>query len=243
MSFPKPVEPTLVESHPLHGDVFSHPAYGVMTVSHPRGGDKTMFGSGVPAPSCVCVTVHQANHKRSLSNDWYHPGPVLVEFEMTHAQWSQVVANPGRGEGTPVTLRWTRGEGNLPGIKPIETRHEQHQREIKASAKERVAEAEAALERLKNAFEAGAGKKEMRELIGKALHSVGALPGSVSFVVDQAHEALDASVAEAKIEVESFIAAKVAQVGFKTLQSMGDAIDRLTNEGDDPALFIGKVGG
>ncbi|MDA8119150.1 MAG: hypothetical protein M0Z85_03680 [Gammaproteobacteria bacterium] len=53
-------------------DVFSHPAFGTIVMTHPTGGDRRMFGSEVGHMGTVRIAIHRAEMHRELSRDWIH---------------------------------------------------------------------------------------------------------------------------------------------------------------------------
>lgn len=220
----KPIPPTIVESRMGQCDpheVYDHPAYGVITLTNPQGGDSTLFGSDIGHNQRMCITIHRAQLKRDLNRDWIHSKNQIIEVEMSHAQFAQFITSQGKGDGTPCTLRWMKGEGAVPGIAKIETKHDTFRREIHDAARKRLESIEKEIAKLGEMIESGKlPKKELRELHANLRRQADYLPGTMEFVVKSAEEALEKATSDAKIEVESYIAMTAQRLGLKSIEEL-----------------------
>lgn len=209
----------------LGSETHKHPAFGVLTVTKPQGGDGAMFGSDVPHYGCIRVEVRAAELRRDLSRDWIHGQDHLVAFELTHAQWAEFISSVGNGAGTPCTLRFRETAGVLPGIEKVQTKYDTHRQEISDAAERRLQKAMDALRAISASVDSGkTGKTHLRPLIDDALRELDQLPGSVAFVLKSAEQALEKATTDAAIEVESYISASAQRVGFETMQELADAL-------------------
>lgn len=211
-----------------HGDRYSHPAFGTVTMTTVSGGDKSLFGSDIGHNQRICIRVNTASLKRDLNHDWINSDKTLVEFEMSHAQFAQFITSNGNGSGTPCTLKFIRGEGMIPAIKNIESKHETFKREIRDAAAERLRHIKQGLESLGILLEAGGSisKKELREIHSNMARHVSQLPGTMEYVVNSAEEALEKATSDAKIEVESFIHMSAKRIGLKHINELAQIADK-----------------
>jgi len=220
----KSVPPTVTEDRTGRCDpheVYNHPAYGVITLTNPQGGDSTLFGSDIGHNQRMCIRVHHAELKRDLNHDWIHTTGEIIEVEMSHAQFAQFITSQGKGDGTPCTLRWMKGEGAVPGIAKIETKHDTFRREIHDAARKRLESIEKEIAKLGEMIESGKlPKKELRELHANLRRQADYLPGTMEFVVKSAEEALEKATSDAKIEVESYIAMTAQRLGLKSIEEL-----------------------
>lgn len=218
--------------------VYSHPAYGTVTMSIVHGGNKTLFGSDLGHSDRVCIRVNHAELKRDLNHDWIHSRGQLIEFEMSHAQFAQFITSQGNGSGTPVTLRWIHGQGSIPAIENIETKHETFRREIREAAHERLQHIDQSLKSLDILLNSGGSvsKKELREIYTNLARHAALLPGTLEFVVKSGEEALEKATSDAKIEVESYMQMAANRIGLNHISDLAEieqrlAINQLTAEG------------
>ena len=146
---------------------------------------------------------------------------------MSHAQFAQFITSQGNGDGTPCTLRWMKGEGMIPGIAKVETKHDTFRREISDAAKKRLERIEAKIKQLGDMIESGKlSKKELREIHAELQRQASYLPGTMEFVVKSAEEALEKATSDAKIEVESYVAMTAQRLGLKNINDLARLEDK-----------------
>lgn len=202
-------------------DVYDHPAFGMISMGVRTGGDNVLFGSDIGHSQCITITIKSAELARNLSNDWYHGRQELIEVTLSHSQFAEFITNPNKGDGIPCTI--THFEGKLiPAIERIETKQEMFRREIASAASGRIEKAMKEIERLSDLIESGkTPKSELRKIKDNIAREVGYLPGSISFVVEQAEEALEKATTAAKIEIEATINHHINRIGTDAARSMG----------------------
>lgn len=225
MATPEPQAP--VESEDRVGKcdphkVYDHPAFGTITLSTVHGGKQELFGSDLHHNDRIRICINEASLRRDLSRDWIMSGDQLIEIEMSHAQFAEFITSNGKGGGTPVTLKWVRGTGYVPSIEKVETKHETFKREIRDAAKVRLQHIRQGLESLKTLLEGGGSisKKELREIYANLERHTGQLPGTLSFVVESAEEALEKATSDAKIEIETYIQMTAQRLGLKHISEL-----------------------
>lgn len=208
--------------------VYEHDAYGLITMTTPRGGRGVLFGSDIQHNQRVRISIQRASLHRDLNRDWIHPesGLPLVEFEMSHAQFAQFITSNASGSGTPVTLTFAPprevASQEVPGIRNLENKHETFRREIKDSAQEQVGRVAEMIDRLGAMLDGGSlSKKELRELHQKLKWAVENIPGNMEYVVLQAEKALEKATSDAKIEVETYISMAARRLGLGHISQLG----------------------
>lgn len=216
------------------GDRYSHPAFGVITMSHPVGGRTTLFGSDVQHPGTVSIQIKTAKLYRSSSRDWHSSvgGEVLVDFEMSHSQFVNFVSSAGRGEGTPITLRISR-KGPvefLPGIKMVEAKTESTKRQIEQDVAAQLEEIANRIAAIEAHLDSGKlSKKEIREQIVSMKYMVRNLPSNLGYAVGCAKEAVESMASTAKVDVEAFLNSRVRALGLNAIEDF----KRLENKRED----------
>lgn len=203
-------------------EVYDHPAYGVIGMSVVTGGDRHMFGSDIHHNQRIRIHIKRAELHRNLSSDWIHSrGLPLVEVELSHSQFAEFITTPNRGEGIPCTITEIAGE-MTPAIDQIETKQEMFRREIEQSAKARLEKALEEVRRLGELIESGkTSKTALRDIHKDLERELSYLPGSVSFVVGQAEEALEKATTAAKIEIEAAVSHHISRIGLDAAKAIG----------------------
>lgn len=217
-------------------EVYRHPAFGIIRMTHPHGGKSTLFGSDVGHLGVVRISVHRAEMHRALNRDRIsHTIDPIVDFEMTHAQFAEFITGAGRGEGTPITLRAAPETPALPipAIERVEEKHDLMRREIKDAAKQRLEHLENEVKRLDALIESGKTPKgELREIAANLKRLVEQTPGLFEYVIRSAEETLEKATSDAKIEVEAFIGAKAHALGLDSIQQL-HRLEKLSGDNDD----------
>jgi hypothetical protein len=206
-------------------EVYSHPAYGVVVLTHVSGGNGVLFGSDIGHMGRMRISVSRSKLHRHLSNDWIHGegGLPLIEFEMSHAQFAEFITGVGRGEGTPCTLRYAASGPieEMPAIKSLETKQDLFKREIRGSVAENLQAVSKQITKLQEMIDSGKlSKPELREIAKDLRNYIDRTPADLEFVIEQSEEALDKATTHAKIEVEAFIGAKARSLGLESIQQL-----------------------
>lgn len=203
-------------------EVYSHPAYGTISMHVVTGGDPHMFGSDIKHGQRIRLEVRRAEHHRNLSNDWYHTiGRALIEVELSHSQFAEFITTPNRGEGIPCTITEIAG-AMMPAIDQVESKAEMFRREIEASAERRLTAIAEKIDQLGAMIDSGKlPKGELRALHNELARHVVQLPGSIGFVVEQGEEALEKAATAAKIQIEATISSHINRIGLDAARAIG----------------------
>ena len=221
----------------LKRERYDHPAYGVIRYSVSQGGDRSLFGSDIQHRQTLHFEICRAHLDRDLSSDWIHGSETIVEFEMSYAHFAQLITTVGKGEGTPVTLTYAPEDGTrvhpVPGIRNIETKVETLRRELIESADEKLSEVQGAIDDLEAVIKSGKFTKgALSEVLKRFKRGVEHLPSNMAFVVEQADEAMEQIVSDAKIEIDSYIRNATMAAGVKQLTGKSSNL-LLESEGED----------
>lgn len=70
-------------------NITTHPSFGLIRASRrSSSGNRVLFGSSIKNNNIVAIEIHEAEHDRDLSNDWYHDKKSIIEIEMSPSQFS-----------------------------------------------------------------------------------------------------------------------------------------------------------
>lgn len=170
-----------------------------------------LFDSEITHSRYVTVRVLRCERRRELNRDWKHGTEVLMELAMSHAQWGAFVSSFGEGSGVPATLLRDQG-GPVPQA-PAESRLRETAREVLGSGEKALAGIQDGFEELEAAFERGAGKREMRDLIHTLKHRIGNGPRNMEFAATSLTEHVENVVTKARTDIEA-MAVDAAQQGL-----------------------------
>src|SRR5271157_2285441 len=91
--------------------VEKHPSYGMVGINRSQSSGTYLFGSIQKHHSFITLTIKHAEVARHLANDWYHADSLpIVEIEMSHTQFAELITSPGIGDGVPCTIRGLDGK-------------------------------------------------------------------------------------------------------------------------------------
>jgi hypothetical protein len=238
--------PEPIERDPVHGDTYRHPSFGTIWASRYQGGGRRpMFGSKIlhDGGGRVAVEIHAADYKRNLHNDWIHPrNPALVRIEMTEAQWAHFISSPN-SQATPCTIVEMR-DGDIARVEepPFFEIVDQFEMELHAKLDKTRIEAERLLAKIDAML---AGKTISRTALGELRSSVSRtlehLPGNLEFFRTEFEQAMEATVEEARLDIETHINNSIKHLGLETARALvglperQSALTAVTTRQDDNA--------
>ena len=213
------VEPTEKPSS-TGGVEYSHPCFGMAQFTRCTGLADNLHGSSILHQNTIRLTISRSRYTRNLSCDWHHPTEELIEVEMSENQFATLVSSVASGSGTPCTLRMTENQRTVPSCPPVTERRrindefEAYMRE----ASEQLQHAANKLDQLIAAKSVTKGDLRIaRDAVGKALQD---MASNAAFVHSQFNEACDATVAEARAEVEAAFGNLIGKLGHQKLIEM-----------------------
>lgn len=220
-----PVEDPECYEQTQFGQMFRHPAFGLVSVSRVQQ-SANLFGSQVSHTGYVKVCVYRADMCKQTHGEeaMGHSAP-LFEFAMTEAQWVGLVAGMG-GPGVPCTLTYLpNGPGDsVPRLPRPLTAEERLGEQVKDTFEQSEASAAAARAKVLGIVEGRLPKSVMAEF-SRALDS---LSGVGKHNRDYHHQRLaqskESMVHEAKVEIEALAQAFVRTLGLQSAQPLGAAL-------------------
>lgn len=171
-----------------------------------------LFDSEISHNRYVTVEVCGCERRRDLNRDWKYTTKVLMEFAMSQAQWGAFVSSFGDGGGVPATLYFDQS-GHVPQA-PHESRMAESMREVRDSGDKALTEIGARYLALVAAFERGAGKREMRDLITSLGHQIDNGPKNMEFAAASLTEHVETVVTKARADVEAMVLAAADNAGL-----------------------------
>lgn len=164
-----------------------------------------LFDSEIAHNHYITVRVHRCERKRDLNHDWKHPTELLMEFAMSHAQWGAFVSSFGDGSGVPATLLFD--ERGPVAQAPAESRLGESAREVRSAGGEALAAIQEGYDALEAAFERGAGKRELRELIHNLKYRIRNGPANMEFAAESLTTHVENVVTKARADIEAMMVA------------------------------------
>lgn len=201
-----------------------HPAYGVMRVSRVTGGDCRLFGSKIQHSNWMSIEISTASVERSLSQDWIYPRNVVVNVEMSEAQWATFVSSPGVGSGVPCTIKTTLA-GPMVRVEPMPEPEPEHDAACREFA-DRMDNAHNAFRQAQSMLKAaidtpGPVKKAELNRIYNLLHSLTNLKSNMHFAKEQFDRALEQSIEAAKADLDARITMTAQRLGMDAARRPG----------------------
>lgn len=223
----KPTE-TIIEQR--NGDKTvrcEHPAMAVVVVSRPSTNGTRLFGSDIAHHHLISIEVKRAVVDRHLNRDWVHSEESIVEFSLSMAQWAQLVASVGMGEGTPVTLTRAPEAGTpIHHAPPIESDsvRDVFEREIAEAAQSASQDVKRVQGMIQEFLRPGAkkpGKADLEAMHNALLHAGKHFESNMGCVLNSFQRAMEETTEAAKTEVEMFVAGVAQRTGLESLRNGG----------------------
>lgn len=179
-----------------------HPSFGVVTLHRYQSTGTNLFQSDLTHHDLVGIKIHGAKRERSLGQDWVYTKDAVIEIEMSLAQFASFVSSSGQGSGTPCTITWDHGP--VPAA-PHESRMAKSTGEVKGAAEKALGTVQKAARRVREAFDAKAGRREMGPLIDDLERVVQQAPGNMVFATKQLDRHVENTVQQAKADIEAMV--------------------------------------
>lgn len=197
--------------------VEEHPSYGLISVTRQQSTGTKLFGSAIEHNNLISISINQAEHKRSLSNDWYHSRSHLINILMSPVQFAEMLTNSNT-QGTPCTINYTIAEGYIgepPIINTGEMFREEFHRKMHNFAIKLEQSLEHAEELLGDKNTKPLKKSEKKEILDSISNLVMQIKSNLPFTATQFKEQMDKVVVEAKADFEATIESKIRALGVE----------------------------
>lgn len=196
---PRPDEtPIAVDDHGSQ----THPSFGVVRVVSVSGGTQ-LFDSSIPHHRWIKLEISRASRRRNLHTDYIHAdNRALIEIDMSMAQWAQLVSSIGDGSGTPVTINRFDGE-MVPRAADDTSRLAKTAEEVAGAAAKATAKMLEAVDTVREAFDAKAGRREMAAAIDILSRAVSGVPATMKYAADSLTRHSEEVVIKAAADIEA----------------------------------------
>jgi hypothetical protein len=194
----------------------TEPAWGVVQISAPQGGARELFGSLLKHDRTVCLKISGAKRYRELHREWIMEDQLLVELELSQAQWAHMVSSIGNGSGTPCTIRYREGEHTSLSSSGMANQKD-YADEMKDTAKKAMDKVSGAEKKLREFISPGSKpptKAQLVELVNMLSMASQDVVCNMPFVVESLEEVMDSIVTEAKSEIHAHMEQMKATAGL-----------------------------
>lgn len=199
----------------------THESWVRLTTSKPSSTPGArLFDSEIRHQHFISVKVERTERRRDLKRDWFYNTKILMKLEMSQAQWGAFVSSFGDGGGVPATLRYLTGVGHVPEAVPTESRLQVSAREVREAGDGAVEGIQLAYAELQAAFDSGAGKKEVRELLRNLKFKIAAGPANMEFAAKSLTEHVENVITKARADIEGMAASGLLASGDETAAAL-----------------------
>lgn len=170
------------------------------------GGKHAFYGSDLKHDRGITMTLHTSKLSRSLNMDRHFADQVVVEVQMTEAQFAEAISTLNIGSGVPVTIvhRHTEGFRRMEAC-PFVHKGDQVLKEVRDDAKRATVEMRAAIQRLEGLLNApgGISKGALKEILGDLKSGASAADDHLPFIVDQFSKVVEKMVVDASATINA----------------------------------------
>jgi len=195
----------------LFGSIYKHPSFGQLTFWQAQGGATPLFGSSILHRNTIRMEIKKAEYNRHTGSEYVFGRELIVVARMSPTQFADAITGLNSGSGTPITLEYVTGEGNIEQPEYINKR-EQFETEFAKTT-------EGIVERL-NALESKVNERKLPKWVSLEIDVIrGWLKANHPFMVKQFDEQMDKTVTEAKGEVEAYVSGMVRRLGIEAIRN------------------------
>ena len=220
--------------------VDKHESYGMVGINRVSSNGTNLFGSITTHRSFITLTVKRASMRRHLATDWPSAeSRALIEIELSHSQFAELITSPGIGDGVPCTIRALDGK-MLESCPAPETMESKYSEDLKATTKETVAGLSQLTQQLSQSLLPGEktlNKTELKALLGQIQSALSSITDSIPFIEKQFNEEMEEQHDKMVGEMEAVAAHIIHNVGLAAIAAK--SLPLLTQPGL-PQLSEGK---
>jgi len=207
--------------------VEKHESYGMVGINRVSSSGTYLFGSIMKHRSFITLSVKRASRTRHLASDWYSAeSRDLIEIEMSHTQFGELITSPGVGDGVPCTIRAFDGELVEAAPAP-ESMDSKFSEDLKETTKETVAQLKQLSQQLGQALlpgEKALNKTELKALLGQIQGAINSITDSIPFIEKSFNEEMESEMNKAKGELEAVAAHLIHNTGLKAIAAAQNAL-------------------
>ena len=200
--------------------VEKHESYGMVGINRVSSSGTSLFGSITTHRSFITLTVKRASNRRHLAQDWIHAeSSPLIEIQLSHSQFANLITSPGMGDGTPCTIRAFDGKMVKECPPPVEL-NSKYAEDLKATTKETVAGLEKLTQQLSQSLLPGEkplNKTALKELLSEIESALSSITDSIPFIEKQFNEEMEVQRDKMAGEMEAVATHLIHNVGLKAI--------------------------
>jgi hypothetical protein len=197
-----------------------HESYGMVLINRSQSSGTHLFGSIATHNSFITLQISRGEVTRHLANDWYHADSLpLIEIEMSHSQFAELITSPGIGSGTPCTIRAYDGKmvERCPAPEPVISKFDN---DLKETTNELVGDLRQQIQHLEQALlpgEKGLNKTQLKELLSGIKRSFQTITDSIPFIEQNFHEEMEVQTDKMVGELEAVAGHMIHRLGMDAL--------------------------
>lgn len=197
----------VVDGHPTDKNAVTetHPSFGMINlVKYTNNPGDYKFGSSVKSFGGICLEVHSASRRRSLSHDWIHPDNIKIRVNMTHQQFVDLITTGMNTSGVPCTIAYDETHGSIAQPEDSDkSLREKILNDFEKAMRGYTEEIKNAQNLLKLALDKKGGitKTELKEIDRAINSSKSALDSHLPFIAKSFNEDMDKIASHVKAEV------------------------------------------
>jgi len=193
-----------------------HESFGTVRFGH-ISGQKRLFGSNVEHNNWISLEIYQASiHEDSSDHQKIFPNNQIIGVSLSYAQFGQLISQNGNAQGTPCTIdRLPDGKRSAP-LPPLDNKVVHMRKRVEARLKRllpRVREEQGKIENI--LAKPSIGKTDKVDILKSLGRVEMEIADNLPFFFTMFQEAMEESIADAKIEIESYISQTLNHRGVK----------------------------
>lgn len=200
--------------------VEKHESYGMVGINRTQSSGTHLFGSIMNHHSFITLTIKHASVRRHLAQDWYSAESLpIVEIEMSHTQFAELITSPGIGDGVPCTIRGLNGKmvEECPAPEAMASKYADDLKKTTAST---VVQLRDMIEQLSETLLPGnkaLGKKELGVLLQGIKSAMQSVTDSIPFIEQSFNEEMEDQKNKAIGEMEAVATHLIMKTGLNAL--------------------------
>lgn len=202
-----------------------HESFGMVGINRTSSSGTNLFGSIATHHSFITLSVKRASVTRHLSSDWYHAEPQdLIEIEMSHSQFAEMITSPGIGDGIPCTIRALNGK-LLEECPATEQMNSKFADDLKKTTKDTVSTLTQLVQQLGQSLLPGEKtltKTELKVLLGQIQSALMSVTDSIPFIEQQFNEEMEVQRDKMVGELEAVAMHLIHKTGLDALANANE---------------------
>lgn len=217
---PTPPEPSHHKSAAAKGEE-THPSWASVrfnkaSVSPPGA---KLVDSDIHHQHIVTMKVSTMSRHRDLHHTWWHEDRVLLEVEMSEAQFAAAITSFGDGSARPATLVFhAQGDADGPVAQcddPMPGEIQQSIAEVRSATKKATEQMAAAIANIERLLDEGATKKALKQAVVDARFVAGNMPSNMAFAGESLAKTVEKVVTKATHDIEALVEGRARAIGME----------------------------